>query len=123
MLRRSINKKISSILVLVNLRKTACANDYFYLFYLLSYHLLASSVCSVNVSVLHLENDDKANTFHFPNDELQKTHDIPKVRAQDLSTKRLLCSASGEANVGSDFSLLRHNMCTRQILSLHKLMS
>lgn len=88
MLRRSINKKISSILVLVNLRKTACANDYFYLFYLLSYHLLASSVCSVNVSVLHLENDDKANTFHFPNDELQKTHDIPKVRAQDLSSQQ-----------------------------------
>lgn len=40
-----------------------------------------------------------------------------------LSTKGLLCSASGEANVGSDFSLLRHNMCSRQILSLHKLMS
>lgn len=44
-------------------------------------------------------------------------HEISSLNKGDA----LFCA--GEAAVGSDFSLFRHSMCSRQILSLHKLMS
>lgn len=116
------NQKFSSALLWVNMRNRTCANNYFYLFLLSACcsSLLASSVRQG--SDLNLENHGKINIFHFSNDVTQDSWLSKGHRTRSLN-KEASMFCSGEAAVDSDFSLFRHNMCSRQILRLHKLMS
>jgi len=86
---------------------------------------LAPSVWYGSVSVLNLDNHGKTNTFHFPSDVSYAQLMIVRRSEHEISSlnKGAALFCAGEASVGSDLSWFRHNMCSRQILSLHKLMS
>lgn len=105
------------------MRNRTRANNYLFLLSACCSSLLASSVRQV--SHLNLENHGKTNIFHFSND-VSYTRLMIIQRSQDKISslnKEASMFCSGEAAVDSDFSLFRHNMCSRQILRLHKLMS
>lgn len=65
------------------------------------------------------------NWFHFSNDVRYTRLTIIQRSQDEISSlnKEASMLRSGVAAVDSDFSLFRHNMCSRQILRLHKLVS
>lgn len=76
-------------------------------------------------SHLNPESHGKTNIFHFSNDVSYTRLVIIRRSQHKISSlnKEASMFCSGEAAVNSDFSLFRHNMCSRQILGLHKLVS
>ena len=121
------NEKLSSTLLGVNLRDRTCANNYFYLSFFAVGMLQSTTgiLCEIFVSVLNLENHGKTNIFHFSNDMSYTRLMIVQRSEHEISSlnKEAALFCSSEAAVGTDFSLFRHSMCSRQILRLHKLMS